>query len=205
MAKKVLQKAAINPASFNAKATLPFKLRRSDFEGAMQDVYDFLHDTNEFLVNTGLPRLDDILRPANMSGFLSDMLTDSMARHARNMARNSFHNGHPDLLVGGVYPNNAVQSGTDGVEIKATTKKGGAVDTHGARDQTMCVFVYRVDRDPAKSVLTRKPLHFYEVYLFAVTKADFRSNDRGTLGTRTSTLHKAGVTKLRSNWVYKEA
>jgi hypothetical protein len=205
MAKIVLPKAKINPAAFNSQAVLPYNLRLSDFESAMRDVYDFLSDTNEFLVNKNLPRLDETLRSANMSGCLSDMLTDSMAKHARNMARNTYHNGHPDLLVGGAYPNNYIKSGKKGVEIKATTKKGGAVDTHGARDQTMCVFVYRVDRDPAKPVHVRAPLQFYQVYLFGVKVADFRNNSRGVLGTRTSTLHKAGIAKLRSNWVYKEA
>jgi hypothetical protein len=184
---------------------LPFNLRPQDFEMAMRDVYDFLHDTNTFLVNKGLPRLDDTLRSANMSGFLSDMLTDSLAKHARNMARNAYHNGHPDLLVGGVYPNNSVKSGRDGVEIKATGKKGGAVDTHGARDQYMCVFVYRLDRDPNKPAQARAPLEFYQIFLFGVTVADFRNNPRGTLGTRTSTLlHKEGIKKLRDNWVYRE-
>ncbi|HUZ34008.1 MAG TPA: hypothetical protein VMV19_18155 [Xanthobacteraceae bacterium] len=146
MASKPIKKAAVTPAWLNPKAALPYNLRLSDFESAMRDVYDFLSDTNQFLVDKGLPRLDETLRSANMSGFLSDMLTDSIAKHARNMARNTYHNGHPDLLVGGVYPNNSIKSGTDGVEIKATGKKGGAVDTHGARDQNMCVFVYRVDR-----------------------------------------------------------
>src|SRR5690348_6327146 len=134
MASKPLPKANISSAWFNQNAMLPYNLRLSDFESAMRDVYDFLNDTNQFLVGKGLPRLDDTLRPANMSGFLSDMLTDAMAKHARNMARNTYHNGHPDLLVGGVYPNNCIKSGTDGVEIKATGKKGGAVDTHGARN-----------------------------------------------------------------------
>lgn len=197
-----LPKASVDQKAFNSAAVLPYNLRLQDFEMAMRDVYDFLHDTNQFLVGKGLPRLDDTLRSANMSGVLSDMLTDSMAKHARNMARNAYHNGHPDLLVGGVYPDNKVKSGTDGVEIKATGKKGGAVDTHGARDQNMCVFVYRIDRDPAKSVYDRAALEFYEVYLFAVTVADFRHNPRGTLGTRTSTLHKEGIKKLRSNWAY---
>jgi hypothetical protein len=204
MASKPIKKAAVTPAWLNKAAALPYNLRLSDFEGAMRDVYDFLSDTNQFLVDKGLPRLDDTLRSANMSGFLSDMLTDSLAKHARNMARNTYHNGHPDLLVGGAYPNNSVKSGTDGVEIKATGKKGGAVDTHGARDQNMCVFVYRLDRDPKKSVHDRKPLEFYQVFLFGVTVADFRNNPRGKLGTRTSTLHKEGVKKLRENWVYKE-
>lgn len=33
---------------------------------------------------------------------------------------------------------------------------------------------------------------------------DFRHNPRGTLGTRTSTLHAGGIAKLRSNWVYND-
>ena len=33
---------------------------------------------------------------------------------------------------------------------------------------------------------------------------DFRKNQRGELGTRTATLHRKGVEKLRQNWVYKE-
>jgi hypothetical protein len=204
MAIRPLKKATINQAWFNNAAVLPYNLRLADFEMAMRDVYDFLHDTNQFLVGKGLPRLDDTLRSANMSGLLSDMLTDSVAKHSRNMVRNGQHNGHPDLLVGGAYPNNTVKSGTDGVEIKATLKKGGAVDTHGARDQNMCVFVYRVDRDPSRTSIQREPLEFYQIFIFGVTVADFRNNPRGNLGTRTSTLHKEGIKKLRENWVYKE-
>ena len=68
----------------------------------------------------------------------------------------------------------------------------------------MCVFVYSVDRDGSKSIYDREPLEFHEVYIFAVSIADFRNNPRGTLGTRTSTLHKEGLRKLRDNWVYKK-
>jgi len=42
-----------------------------------------------------------------------------------------------------------------------------------------------------------------EIYLGQVTKDDFRKNQRGELGTRTATLHKNGIEKLRKNWVYK--
>ena len=45
-------------------------------------------------------------------------------------------------------------------------------------------------------------MKFTEVYLADVKVADFRSNNRGTLGTRTATLDRAGVLKLRSNWIY---
>ena len=42
-----------------------------------------------------------------------------------------------------------------------------------------------------------------EIYLGYVTKDDFRKNQRGELGTRTATLHKSGIEKLRKSWVYK--
>lgn len=132
----------INAAKFNAEATPPFQLRLADFVATMQDVYDFFFDVNVTLSEKGLDRLDDMLRPAIMSGLLSDMLTASLSKHSRTLAINGYFNGHPDLVVRGRYPDNAVKAGTEGVEIKTTRKAGGAVDTHGARDQWMCVFVY---------------------------------------------------------------
>ncbi|MFO7899176.1 MAG: hypothetical protein R6V58_08960 [Planctomycetota bacterium] len=169
---------------------------------AMQDVYDFFFDVNSFLQRKGLERLDDMLRPAIMSGVISDMVTASLARHSRVLTENQYFNGHPDLIVQGVYPHNAVKAGEEGVEVKTTRKPGGAVDTHGARDQWMCVFVYRPDTD-TEPASERKPMSFTEVYLGRVTVDDFRRNPRGELGTRTATLHRDGIQKLRENWVYR--
>lgn len=98
-------------------------------------------------------------------------------------------------------PNNCVASGSEGVEIKSTRKKGGAVDTHGARDQWMCVFVYETDHVTEPAV-DRAPMRFTEVYLGQVVQSDFRKNPRGDLGTRTATLDRSGIRKLRANWVY---
>ncbi len=192
----------VNTKCFNRSAKLPFELRLKDFEMAMQDVYDFFYDVNLGLIERGLQRLDDMLRPAIMSGVLSDMLTASLAKHSRSLTVNLYHNGHPDLVVNGIYPDNKVKAGLEGVEIKATRKAGGAVDTHGARDQWMCVFVYDVDNstEPAND---RAPMTVTEIYLGHVTKDDFRKNQRGELGTRTATLHKRGIEKLRKSWVYK--
>jgi hypothetical protein len=197
-----LHRNSINPRCFNDKALLPFELRLKDFDMAMQDIYDFFYDINRGLVERGLLRLDDMLRPAIMSGLLSDMLTASLAKHSRTLTVNLFHNGHPDLVVNGVYPGNKVKAGAEGVEIKTTRKSGGAVDTHGARDQWMCVFVYVVDgaTEPARN---REPMTFTELYLAKVTLNDFRRNPRGELGTRTATLHKKGIEKLRQHWIYR--
>lgn len=189
--------------NFNGSAQLPFQLRLEDFEIAMQDVYDLFYDVNTGLLEKGLERLDDFLRPAIMSGLLSDLLTASMSKHSRALTQNRYFNGHPDLVVKGAYPNDSVKAGPEGVEIKTTRKSGGAVDTHGARDQWMAVFVYDVDTttEPARE---RRAMTFAEMYLGRVEIADFRRNPRGELGTRTATLHREGILKLRGNWIYRE-
>lgn len=199
----MIERQLVNQGAFNPALRLPYNLRQIDFESGMQDVYDFFYDVNRHLKDKDLPRLDDMLRPAICSGVVSDMLTESMAKHSRSLTVNAYFNGHPDLIVKGEYPNNKVKSGEMGVEIKSTRKAGGAVDTHGGRKQWMCVFVYGVDSEtePAKN---RTPLIFREVYLGQVEPDDFRRNERSALGTRTSTLDRAGIAKLRESWVYKD-
>jgi hypothetical protein len=132
-----------DPAKFNPNRALPFELRLKDFELALQDVYDFFFDVNKLLTSKGLQRLDDMLRPAIMSGLLSDMLTASLAKHSRTLVQNRYFNGHPDLLVQGVYPHDSVKAGTEGVEIKTTRNVGGAVDARGARPMALRVCLQR--------------------------------------------------------------
>jgi hypothetical protein len=197
----VIARQQVDLAKFNPAPTLPYNLRVLDFHSAMQDVYDFFHDVNVHFRDRSLPRLDDMLRPAICSGVISDMLTESLAKHSRSLTVNAFHNGHPDLVVKGEYPNDSVKAGEKGVEIKSTRKRGGAVDTHGGRKQWMCVFVYEVD-STGEPAATRVPLKFSEVYLSEVDPEDFRRNERSELGTRTSTLDRAGLVKLRERWIY---
>lgn len=197
----MIERRSIDRNHFNPDAELPFQLRLKDFEVAMEDIYDFFYDVNSELQKKGLQRLDDMLRPAIMSGLISDMLTASLAKHSRTLTENRYFNGHPDLIVRGRYPGDSIKAGEDGIEIKTTRKAGGAVDTHGARDQWMCVFVYKID-NVTEPAVERRAMSFEEVYLGKVGRDDFRKNARGELGTRTATLHKDGVAKLRSNWVY---
>ncbi len=197
----MIKRNTIDRGHFNQNAELPFQLRLKDFEVAIEDIYDFFYDVNSELQKKGLQRLDDMLRPAIMSGLISDMLTASLAKHSRTLTENRYFNGHPDLIVRGRYPGDSIKAGEDGIEIKTTRKAGGAVDTHGARDQWMCVFVYSID-SVTEPAVDRRAMSFEEVYLGKVGRDDFRKNARGELGTRTATLHKDGVAKLRSNWIY---
>lgn len=196
-----IKRQTVKRAAFNPDAEYPFSLRQGDFEIAMQDVCDFLHDVNELLLDKGLERLEDMMRGAGLSGTFSDMLRDSLSKHARGLVKNAHPNGHPDLIKRGEYANNAVASGELGVEVKSTRKPGGAVDLHGPRNHWMCVFVYRADHTTEPSN-KRDPTRFTEVYLAEVEEADFRLNDRGPLGTKTATLHREGLVKMRKKWIY---
>jgi hypothetical protein len=66
------------------------------------------------------------------------------------------------------------------------------------------VFVYSVDNE-TEPATRRKPLTITEIYLGHVTTGDFRKNARGELGTRTATLHRNEIAKLRESWVYRLA
>jgi hypothetical protein len=132
-----IQKNHVDTSAFNVAAVLPFELRLKDFELAVQDIYDFFFDVNSALTTKGLQRMDDMLRPAIMSGLLSDMLTASMAKHSRTLTENRYFNGHPDLLVKGVYASDAVKSGTEGVEIRRHGKPA-APSTRTARETSGC-------------------------------------------------------------------
>lgn len=192
-----------SPSGFNTNQRLPFNLRTADITMAMQDVYDFFYDVNTLLEGKALERIDDMLRPAIMSGMLSDMLTASLAKHSRSLTQNRYFNGHPDLVVRGCYPDDATQAGERGVEVKTTRKRGGAVDMHGARDQWLCVFVYDVDNE-TQPATARRPMRFVEVYVAQVGIADFRRNNRGELGTRTATLNREGLQRFREGWIYRD-
>lgn len=193
-----IPRATVVASSLNPSAVLPFELRTLDFQLAMQDVYDFLFDVNELLLSKGLPRLEASVRGAILSGLISDLMAASVAKHSRALVENKYPNGHPDLLLRNRYPDDSVKSGSDGVEIKTTKKRGGAVDVHGARDQWMAVFVYEAPRLGD----TEAPLVFREVYLGTVATTQFRRNPRGELGTRTATLNATGIAGLRGSWIY---
>jgi hypothetical protein len=131
-----IQRNIVEETKFNDRAVLPYELRVKDFEIAMQDVYDFFFDVNTNLTTKGLERLDDMIRPAIMSGLLSDMLTASMAKHARALTVNGYFNGHPDLVVKGVYADDRVKAGTEGVEIKSTRNPHGHAPQRGDKEVT---------------------------------------------------------------------
>ena len=201
MSKNTIKRAAVNKAFFNEQAHLPFQLRLDDFALAMRDVYDFFFDVNTLLLDRGLHRFDDMMRPAAMSGMISDMLTASMAKHSRSLVENRHFNGHPDLIVQGRYKNNSVIPNRRSRDQEH--RKEGRRRRHARRARPMDVRLRLRDRPRNGAAAERESMRFVEVYLAAVLEADFRKNPRGELGTRTATLDRDGIQKLRKNWIYK--
>jgi len=196
-----MERQMVNNDGFINGIALPHQLRYADFSLAMQDVYDFLFDVNTLLLQKGLERLEDAIRPAIFTGMVSDMISMYLARHSRALVVNKYPNGHPDLIVKNHYANDSVKGGTLGVEIKCTIKKGAAVDMHSNREQWLCVFVYRPDKN-TEPIINRSPTKFIEVYIAQTKANDYRRNERGPRGTPTSTLHKDGLKKFREGLIY---
>ncbi len=81
--------------NFNSHAQLPFQLRLEDFEIAMQDVCDLFFDVNSGLLEKGLERFDDFLRPAIMSGpLVSDLLCAGTAKTLPTYENKALHARH---------------------------------------------------------------------------------------------------------------
>lgn len=196
------QRARVDLDGWNDEAVYPYALRRETFSVAMDDIYELLASVNEALIGRGLLRLEESVRGAIYSGLLSDLIAASLAKHAQGLTKNRFANGHPDLLPVGRFTLDSAQSAEEGVEIKVTNKRGGAVDMHGERPAWLCVFRYQTDLE-TEPVIKRAPTRFTDIWLYqASDSAEFRHNSRGPLGTRTVTLNRLGLQRMRARWIY---
>jgi hypothetical protein len=179
---------------------LPYGLEVRHIQRTIEDLYEYLHTVNTTLVHTlGLDWQEHITRPATLSNFISDFVHVALGQRCPTITPNRRHNGHPDLVPVGMFPDDSAVSGEEGIEIKAT--RVTTADTHGARDGYICQFNYWVD--PTTVVADRRPTHITKVFVARFTLDDFRRNERLTeIGTSTSALHKDGLAILRKGAVY---
>ena len=154
----------------------------------------FFYDVNSRLTEKGLQDWTTRCTSNHVRCSL-DMLTASLAKHSRTLTENWYFNGHPDLIVQGVYPRTPGKRETKGIEIATTCKSGGAVDTT-ALETNGCACSYTTPiRNRNLHRHRRSMTSFTEIYLGKVTTDDFRKI-RGELETRTTTLPQDGIKKL---------
>jgi len=196
----------VNPSGFNPAAKIPYGCSVKDIQGGMEEFVDFLTFLNKQLVSKKMDRLESFLMPANFSSMVGEFMAAGISRQSSTITKNNYHNGHPDLVPVGRFPDNAVQHSTEGVEIKSSRYHRGW-QGHNAEDVWLMVFVFdsNTAADTHKGI-SDKPFRFLGVYGAQLKKSDWTFSGRSKTSRRTITasINGSGYAKMTKNWIYKD-
>lgn len=206
-----LERAACTPATiarskFNPNATMPYGLTTDQVATAMEEFVDFLGFINGQLHRRGLSRMETMMMPANFSSLVGEFVMAAIPKHCSTLARNAFHNGHPDLLPANQYPNNSKQYADEGIEIKGSRYSSGW-QGHNPEACWLMVFVFDSNRPNDRSTgVPPRPFRFRLVALAKLDKQDWQFSGRkqGSRRTITAAVNSSGMQKMRSNWIYRD-
>src|SRR2546423_10079893 len=147
----------VHPDGFNPKTKLTYVLTAEHLRAAMNDFTNFIGFINRQLHSREIERLESMLMPANFSSIVGEFMSSSIPKYCPRLARNQYHNGHPDLIPKGRFPNDAVQHAKQGIEIKGSRYLKGW-QGHNPADTWLMVFVFDSNRpaDAAKRIAPRQ-------------------------------------------------
>ena len=190
---------------FNPEAVLPFDLTIDHLRKAMNEFLNFLGFVNQQLHTKGITRLESMLMAANFSSMVGEFMSANIPKYCPTLAKNTYHNGHPDLVPKGKFPKDAMQHCNEGIEIKGSRYVRGW-QGHNAEDCWLMVFVFDSNRpvDPSKEIFP-KPFRFVMVAGAQLAKSDWKFSGRSTTSRRTITasVTHSGYDKMMTNWIYK--
>lgn len=196
----------IHPEGFNPAAVIPYGLSTEHILLGMQEFQDFLGFVNIQLNTKSIARFEVMLMPANFSSLVGEFMKSSLPKYCTNLAANTYHNGHPDLVPSGMYAGNAAQHVTEGIEIKGSRYFSGW-QGHNAEDAWLLVYVFDANRgvDAVKGIGPR-PFRFLKVVGAQLAKADWVFSGRSSTSRRTITasVTRAGSEKMENNWIYRD-
>jgi hypothetical protein len=192
--------------NFNADARIPYRVSVEHVFRDMVDFTDFLETANTALALKKMERLEDMLMPANFSSMVGEFITGNLPKHCPFIAKNTYHNGHPDLLPSGKYPKDAAQhAGSDGIEVKASRYLKGW-QGHNQEDAWLMVFVFESGR-PSDAAKGKKMacFRFLAAYGEMLHKEDWKFDGRGATSRRTitATVLPSGYQRMTENWIYR--
>jgi len=196
---------SVAPDGFNPETKLPHGLTTKHLQAAMSDFTNFIGFINLQLHSRKIERLESMLMPANFSSIVGEFMTSSIPKYCSTLVKNQYHNGHPDMLPKGRYPNDAVQHADKGIEIKGS-RYLKRWQGHNPEDTWLMVFVFDSNRpvDSVKGIAPR-PFKFVMVVGARITKDDWLYSGRSETSRRTITasITKSGYEKMMANWIYK--
>lgn len=188
---------------FNPKAVIPFGVTTAHVHAAMNDFIEFLTVIDTQLQAKEMPSLENTMMQANFSSLVGEMMAARIPKHCPTVVKNLYHNGHPDMLPAGKYPDDAAQhAGSDGIEIKASRYAQGW-QGHNAEDVWLMVFVFQSGREGPK-VKATSAFKFLLVAGALLSKADWQFAGRSETSRRTITasVKPEGAAKMMQNWIY---
>jgi hypothetical protein len=195
----------VNPDWFNLATVLPYGLTIEYIQRTMTEFLDLLCFLNYQLRSKSYPRLERLLKLATFSGFVGEFMVSGIPKHCLGLVENLYHNGHPDLIPAGVFPNDEVEHGDTGVEVKGSRNKSGW-QGHNAENAWLMVFVCDANgyNDDRKAVPPR-PFQFVKVVGAQLVEEDWSFSGRSPTSrrTNTATVKKSGRLKMEANWIYK--
>lgn len=195
----------VNRDEFNRDVQLPYGLTTEHLRLAMSDFVDFLGFINTQLHDKGIVRLESMLMPANFSSIVGEFVISAIPKHCSSMVKNQYHNGHPDLIPAGQFPNNAVQHANVGIEVKASRYTRGW-QGHNPEDVWLMVFVFDSNRPRDTGIGTPpKPFRFRQVLGARLEQSDWLFSGRSATSRRTITasVTTSGYRKMSDNWIYR--
>jgi hypothetical protein len=138
---------------------------------------------------------------------VGEFMSATIPKHCPTIAKNGYHNGHPDLLPKGMFPRDTIQHAQDGIEIKASRYLRGW-QGHNAEDAWLMVFCFDSNRpvDAAQGI-GPKPFRFRFVCGAKLAQSDWTFAGRSETSRRTITaaVNQSGYAKMTANWIYKDS
>lgn len=197
----------INPDGFHPNCILPYGLTLEHIRQAMRDFLDFLGFINHQLHTKGIPRLESFLMPASFSSMVGEFMNIGIPKYCSTLVRNQYHNGHPDLIPSGMFPDDAVQYAQEGIEVKGSRHSSG---WQGHNPESVWLMVFHIDSNTSndkKKGIEPKPFCFKGVYGARLEKEDWTFSGRSAASRRTITasVNRSGTEKMKANWVYRNS
>lgn len=196
----------LNENGFNSKAQIPYGCTVEHVKRAMCDYLDFLSFINSQLRTRQIPRLEAFIMPANFSSMVGEFMVTTIPKYCNTLVKNSYPNGHPDMVPAGLFPNNAVLHATQGIEVKGSRYLRGW-QGHNPEDVWLMVFCFDGNTARDESIGNApKPFEFIKVIGAQLTKDDWKFSGRSDTSRRTITasVTPSGFEKMEANWIYRK-
>ena len=196
----------VNPNSFNPNVILPYGLEVEHIKQSMLDFTDFLGFINQQLHTREMPRLECFLMSANFSSIVGEFMNMTIPKYCPHLVKNCYHNGHPDLVPTGFFPNDAVQHAEEGIEIKGSRYASG---WQGHNPESIFLMVFNFDSNTSADLQkdnAPKSFRFAGVYAAKLEPDDWTFSGRSATSRRTITasVNRKGMNKMLENWIYRD-